>query len=217
MYATGCRISEITGMLIENLDLNGHSVKVLAKGNKELIVPLTDCAAQLLAEYLQDRKTGPVFVAESTFQLGGVSRDKYGTWRGFWRESEPDGKLKMLSVRLGDYELKTKEAAEEALSRHLATRKLPVKPGRTTALAGHSVRSILSTAAKRAGLTCRVYPHLLRHSLATHLLESGMDLRAIQELLGHKSIVTTQIYTHVSVSHLRQTLERFHPHGGQHE
>jgi len=204
-------------MLVENLNLPDRAVKVLAKGNKELLVPLTDRAALLLAEYLDDRRSGPVFLSESSFQVGSVSRDRYGTWRGYWRQPEPDGKQKMLSIRLGDFELKTKEQAEEALSRHLATIKLPIKPGRATPLSTHSVRGIISAAAKRAGIERRVYPHLLRHSLATHLLESGMNLRYIEELLGHASISTTQRYTHVSVSHLREQVNQFHPRGGQHE
>lgn len=72
---------------------------------------------------------------------------------------------------------------------------------------------IVKTRAKLAGIESNVYPHLLRHSFATHLLGNGADLRVIQELLGHADIATTQIYTHVDQKHLRDVHRKFHPRG----
>jgi integrase/recombinase XerD len=73
------------------------------------------------------------------------------------------------------------------------------------------VWQIVQEMAQRAGLSKRIWPHLLRHSFATHLLSHGADLRAIQEMLGHASLATTQIYTHVDQTRLKQIHRKFHP------
>ncbi|BAT70880.1 integrase/recombinase XerC [Thermosulfidibacter takaii ABI70S6] len=74
-----------------------------------------------------------------------------------------------------------------------------------------TVRRILKRIALKAGIHKNVYPHLLRHTFATHLLEEGMNLRGVQELLGHKNIETTEVYTHVSIRKLVEIYDRTHP------
>jgi integrase/recombinase XerD len=70
---------------------------------------------------------------------------------------------------------------------------------------------IIKELAKIAGIKKNISPHTFRHSFATHLVEGGADLRAVQEMLGHESITTTEIYTHLDREYLRDTLQRFHP------
>jgi integrase/recombinase XerD len=70
---------------------------------------------------------------------------------------------------------------------------------------------IIKDLARKAGITKNISPHTFRHSFATHLVEGGADLRAVQEMLGHESITTTEIYTHLDRDYLRTTLQQFHP------
>jgi integrase/recombinase XerD len=114
-------------------------------------------------------------------------------------------------------------AAGRALDRYLRE----VRPGlekgkgkgriflnaRGTPLSRTSVWTLVKESAERAGIEKSISPHTLRHSFATHLLEGGADLRAVQELLGHADISTTQIYTHVDREYLREVHRSFHPRG----
>jgi integrase/recombinase XerC len=99
---------------------------------------------------------------------------------------------------------------------HLAAKQLPPSPAlflnqRGGRLTPTSVRGMLQSALAAASVRAKVSPHALRHSFATHLLNRGMDLRAIQELLGHASLSTTQRYTHLGLEELARTYEKAHP------
>lgn len=111
--------------------------------------------------------------------------------------------------------------AREVLAGYLAhARSKMVKPrtgsvlflsNRGQGLTTHRVWEIVRDTAKRAGFEADVYPHLVRHSFATHLLSNGADLRVIQEMLGHADISTTEIYTHVDATRLKAVHHKFHP------
>jgi len=115
--------------------------------------------------------------------------------------------------------------AVEALERYLGDPERPRPDARSAnavflnqrggRLTTRSLGRIVEKQALAAGLTRRVTPHTLRHSFATHLLDRGADLRSVQELLGHAHLVTTQIYTHVSIERLRAIYERAHPRASE--
>ena len=155
LYASGMRVSELTGLDVEDLDISEGEAKVLGKGSKERITLLGRAAREALATYLT----------------------------------------------LGRPKLMGKNGQERALF-------LNKDGGRLTA---RSIGRILNAYFGRVSDEMKISPHVLRHTFATHMLEHGADLRSIQELLGHASISTTQIYTHVSRERLKQVYEAAHP------
>jgi len=155
-YASGLRLSELCGALLENLDLDEGFIRVTGKGGKTRVVPVGGLARSTVSDYLKNERVGLV-------------KPKTSSWI-------------FLSIRGGR-------------------------------LSPERVREIVKQRARAAGLKQNVYPHLLRHSFATHLLQNGADLRVIQDMLGHADIATTQIYTHVDQKSLKSIHQRFHPRG----
>jgi integrase/recombinase XerC len=158
LYASGVRVSELTGMNLADFDFNSQIIRVLGKGRKERIVPYGSKAREALEAYWPVRE-----------------RILYE-----WPDGcDPD------AVFLGK---------------------------RGTRLDVHTIRTIIKKYAKLFGVTWNLHPHSFRHAFATHLLGDGADLRAIQELLGHKSLSTTQRYTQASIEQLMTIYDKAHPH-----
>ncbi|MFB3738310.1 MAG: site-specific tyrosine recombinase XerD [Candidatus Velamenicoccus archaeovorus] len=154
MYGAGLRVSELTGLDVDDVDLEMGAVRVLGKGGKEREVP-----------------------------LGSYARDAVGAYL-------------------------TRARPVLATSRSRAALFLNRRGGRLTR---QSCGRLVAEHARRAGIRRRVTPHMLRHSFATHLLEGGADVRVVQELLGHASVATTQVYTLVTEEHLREVYFTAHP------
>ena len=153
-YSTGIRLSELSGINVDDLDLLADQVKVRGKGRKERIVPLGSRAVLALRRYLQHR--------------------------------------------------------ESLIARVRGDRRAVFVSGRGKRLAPRSIQRIMhGMFDANGGDGLRV--HSLRHTFATHMLDAGADLRAVQELLGHASLSTTQVYTHTSVERLKRVYNQAHP------
>lgn len=155
LYATGMRVSELTGLKQQNVMEDQQLVRVFGKGAKERLVPIGEPALKWIDEY---RRRVRVTLAQSR---------------------------------------KTNDAV--------------FLNARGTPISRVSVWKIVAEYTKRAGIKKEIHPHTFRHSFATHLLEGGADLRAVQEMLGHADISTTQIYTHIDRELLKQQHKQFHP------
>jgi integrase/recombinase XerC len=178
-YASGLRLSELVGLDLGDVNLNGRMVRVLGKGGKERIVPFNHSTEQALRAWLRDRES---FVAADAAPPTQQPRP---------RTTRTDGPRIARITRTGKPPLF-----------------LNYQGGRlSTRSVDRLVRKYVAACSTRFGIS----PHALRHSFATHLLERGADLRAIQELLGHARLSTTQRYTHLNAAQLLETYRKAHP------
>lgn len=151
LYSCGLRVSELISLRMGDLFFGEGYIRVIGKGDKQRLVPISDLARERISLYLDERTPA--------------------------RSNE---EILFLNNR------------GKQLTRVM-------------------VFTILKQAALRAGINKKISPHTLRHSFATHLLEGGAGIRQVQELLGHESILTTEIYTHLNTEHLRTTVEEHLP------
>ena len=158
LYASGLRVSELTGLDIEDIDRKNLMLRVLGKGNKERVIPYGSKAEQAFERYWPIRAK--------------------------------------LRARAGN------RADAPAVFLNDAGRRMSPR----------SVARVVKKYARLMNVNWDLHPHSLRHAFASHLLADGADLRAIQELLGHASLSTTQRYTHASIRQLMEVYDKAHPH-----
>lgn len=157
LYATGCRVSELVNLTLENIDIANRYVLLHGKGNKDRIVPLGKISCDALLRYYNNSR----------------------------------------NIILSKY----------AVNEH----NYVFVNSRGGILTDRSVRRILEKYINQLALHKNVSPHTIRHTFATHLLDHGADLRAVQELLGHVNLSTTQIYTHVTAERISEVYRHNHP------
>jgi integrase/recombinase XerC len=155
LYSAGLRVSELTGLDLEDVDLDSGLATIRGKGKRERLALLGSQCVAALKRWLEQRCR---FTAKRSHPPQAIFLNKNGS--------------------------------------RLTTR---------------SVGRLLEKYLAQAGLDPRTSPHTLRHSFATHLLDRGADIRSVQELLGHRSLATTQIYTHVTTKRLRDSYDKAHP------
>lgn len=155
LYSCGLRVTELIELKVSNLYFNLGYLKVVGKGKKERLIPISNQAIKEVKYYFEDRN-----------------------------------KLRKIQKGCENIVFLTRNGRK--LSRVM-------------------LFLIVQQLREQSGIKKKISPHTFRHSFATHLIDGGADLRAVQEMLGHESIITTEIYTHLDREYLRDTIIRFHP------
>jgi integrase/recombinase XerD len=156
MYATGVRVSELTGLKQSDINFDMGIVRIFGKGAKERIVPIGRSALEWIKKYQSEAR--------------------------------------VILMRAYSHDVMYLNSRGKPMSRM-------------------AIWNIVERYTREAGIKKAVHPHTFRHSFATHLLEGGADLRAVQEMLGHSDISTTEIYTHIDREYLKEVHKTFHPRG----
>lgn len=160
LWASGMRVSELSGLNFGNLNLESNEITVFGKGSKERIILITDRAKNYLQSYIDYARS----MIAKDYNLGPIT------------DTSP------VFINKTGYRLQTR-----------------------------MIRNVINDIVEKIELPKKVTPHMFRHSFATHLIENGADLRVVQELLGHASISNTQIYTHISMQHMKEVYNETHP------
>lgn len=155
LYGSGLRVSELTNISLQDVYWDEGFLRVVGKGNKQRIVPISSNALKHLKIYVDEVR---------------VHQDP----------------------QLGHEHVLFLNRRGKQLTRVM-------------------IFTIVKRAVEKAGIRKNISPHTFRHSFATHLIENGADLRAVQEMLGHVSITTTEVYTHLDRTHLKKVIDQYHP------
>jgi site-specific recombinase XerD len=207
-YSTGCRVGEVTAIRVEHIDFRRRCFPVAAK-RQERMVYFGAAAAKAILKYLGRRRTGYLFQDIVPQQNGYITYARR-QWIGSWREYPPHNpRGSKHSKWLGHPKTMSRATAQRKFDKLL--KGLPLqRPKPERPLTRSTLGRIVKEIGRRAKLGI-VNPHMLRHSFATHMLERGADIRAIQELLGHAYLSSTQVYTRISNNTVASTFKKFHP------
>jgi integrase/recombinase XerC len=203
LYATGIRVGELCGLRLGDVDLAADTVLVLGKGAKQRMVPFGEPARAALLDYLVDGRAAMLPRSRRAAAAPGAAGNRPVA-------AHPEPAAPGPSATRGHPGAAGNREGEVGPGA-VADREALFFNRRGRPMSQRDVRGMLERYRVAAGVPAGTSPHTLRHSFATHLLEGGADLRAVQELLGHVALTTTQIYTHVSNERLRRVYEQAHP------
>jgi integrase/recombinase XerC len=187
-YASGLRLSELVGLDMEDVNLRSRVVRVMGKGGKERLVPFNTVAERALRGWYSDRASlrSARHKAPASAKAGSRNDPASSAGRAIRFRGSPPAR----QARNGDPVF------------------VNARGGRLT---GRSVQRLVARYVSSCSTRFGISPHALRHSFASHLLQRGADLRAIQELLGHVQLSTTQRYTHINAAQLLEVYRKSHP------